>query len=194
MLWQLMMAREVGERVGALQGGRDRGLAGWRAWGAVSGEFERRLAGQESPAVIAPRIESETRRGKDYVRVTISMTASAPDVAQALTAAWWAFRKAASDDTAGWDLPGATAEVRPGESLTAGRSVHKPSFVRRPANQRGDASVQDQLMAGFVLTLAVPLLGLPPRLSGTVSGRSRRLRSSAIQQELTASPADGDLG
>jgi hypothetical protein len=44
---------------------------GWRAWGVVSGEFERRLAGQESPAVITPRIESETRRGRDYVRVTI---------------------------------------------------------------------------------------------------------------------------
>jgi hypothetical protein len=128
MLWQLMMAREVGERVGALQGGRDRGLAGWRAWGAVSGEFERRLAGQESPAVIAPRIESETRRGKDYVRVTISMTASAPDVAQALTAAWWAFRKAASDDTAGWDLPGATADV-PSQMI----------FTERETVSRGDA-------------------------------------------------------
>jgi hypothetical protein len=43
---------------------------GWRAWGAVSGEFERRLAKQESPAVIALHIVSETRRGRDYVRVT----------------------------------------------------------------------------------------------------------------------------
>jgi len=59
--------------------------------------------------VIAPRIEAETRRGRDYVRVTISMTASAPDVAQALTAAWWAFRKAASEDTAGWDMASAVA-------------------------------------------------------------------------------------
>jgi len=91
---------------------------GWRAWGAVSSEFERRLAEQESPALIAPRIESETRRGRDYVRVTISMTASAPDVARALTAAWWAFRKAASDDTAGWDMTSAAAEIRPEEPLT----------------------------------------------------------------------------
>ena len=29
---------------------------GWRAWGAVSGDFERRLAEQESPAVIVPQI------------------------------------------------------------------------------------------------------------------------------------------
>jgi hypothetical protein len=33
---------------------------GLRAWGAVSGGFERRLAAEESPAVTAPRIESET--------------------------------------------------------------------------------------------------------------------------------------
>jgi hypothetical protein len=91
---------------------------GWRGWGPVSGEFERRLAAQESPAVtavIAARIESETRRGRDYVRVTMAITVTAPDVAEALTAAWRAFREAAADDTAGWDMASATAEVRPGE-------------------------------------------------------------------------------
>jgi hypothetical protein len=31
---------------------------GWRAWGAVSGDFERRLARQQSPAVIDAHIES----------------------------------------------------------------------------------------------------------------------------------------
>src|SRR5260370_20125758 len=86
---------------------------GVRAWGAVSGDFERRLAGQESAAVIAPHIESETRRGRDYVRVTVVITVSAPDVAQALTAAWRAFRKAAGDDAAGWDMASATAEIVP---------------------------------------------------------------------------------
>jgi hypothetical protein len=123
---------------------------GWRAWGAVSGEFERRLAEQESPAVIAPRIESEIRRGRDYVRVNISMTASAADVARALTAAWWAFRKAASDDTAGWDMTGAAAEIRPDEPLTwrarvnvvnrvdwAGPRDWATIFTRR-ARSRGD--------------------------------------------------------
>jgi len=91
---------------------------GLRAWGAVSGDFERRLAAEESPGVIDAQIDSEVRRGRDYVRVTISMTASAPDVAQALTAAWRVFRSAAGDDTAGWDLPHATAEVRPEQPLT----------------------------------------------------------------------------
>jgi hypothetical protein len=90
---------------------------GWRDWGAVSGAFERSLVAQESESVIAPRIESESRRGPDYVRVTLSMTVAAADVAQALTAAWWTFRKAAGRDADGWDLTGVTAEVRPRDPL-----------------------------------------------------------------------------
>jgi hypothetical protein len=42
------------------------------------------------------------------------MTVVAPDVAQALTAAWWTFRKAADNDTDGRDIAGASAEVQPG--------------------------------------------------------------------------------
>ena len=41
-----------------------------------------------------PHIEDETGQGRDYVRVTVVMTISAPDIAQALTAAWWVFRRA----------------------------------------------------------------------------------------------------
>ncbi len=115
---------------------------GWRAWGAVSGEFERRLAEQESPAVIAPRIESETGRGRDYVRVTISMTASAPDVARALTAARWAFRKAASNDTAGWDMTSATAEVRPRGTINL--VSKKRPFMRRCSDRSSDRRFSSQ--------------------------------------------------
>jgi hypothetical protein len=86
---------------------------GWRAWGQVSGRFERLLAEQQSAAVADAHIESETRRGRDYVRVTISVAVRAPDVAHALATAWWVFRKAASDDAAGWDMAAATAEVQP---------------------------------------------------------------------------------
>jgi hypothetical protein len=84
-----------------------------RAWGKVSSDFERRLAEHESLAVTDAHIESETRRGRDQVRVTLSITVNAPDVAQALAAAWWVFRKTASADTAGWDMAAATAEIRP---------------------------------------------------------------------------------
>ena len=106
-----MAARQEGTRYSVRLSVPRRG--GWRAWGAASGNFERRLAEQESAAIIAPHIEDETRRGRDYVRVTVVMTIGAPDIAQALTAAWWVFRRAAGSDTAGWDLAGATAEVQP---------------------------------------------------------------------------------
>ncbi len=108
-----------------------------RAWGAVSGDFERRLDGQQSAAVTGPRVESETRRGRDYIRVTISMTVSAPDVAQALVTAWRVFGKAAGDDAAGWDTAGASAEVRPGLPLT--------ETGRRPAvpGERGQSLALD---------------------------------------------------
>jgi hypothetical protein len=93
-------------------------IGGWRAWRAVSGEFERRLAGQASRAVTSARLESESRRGRDYVRVTVLVTVEAADVAQAMAAVWRAFRKAAGDDIAGWDMPAAAAEIRPAEPLT----------------------------------------------------------------------------
>ena len=67
----------------------------------------------QGPAVIDAHVESRTRRGRDYVRVTIALTADSPGVAWALATAWWAFVKADSDDPAGWDMASATAEVRP---------------------------------------------------------------------------------
>jgi hypothetical protein len=112
-----MTARQEGTRYSVRLSVPRRG--GWRAWGAASGNFERRLAEQDSAAIIAPHIEGETRRGRDYVRVTVVMAIGAPDIAQALTAAWWVFRKAAGSDAAGWDMAGATAEVRP-EDLSQG--------------------------------------------------------------------------
>ena len=62
----------------------------------------RRLAAQ-SPAVIDAHIESQSRRGRNYLRETIARTVDASDIARALTAAWSAFVEAAGDDPAGWD-------------------------------------------------------------------------------------------
>ena len=84
---------------------------GWRAWGAVRGTFEHRLAEQGSDVVLAPRIDRELRRGRDYVMATVV----ADDVAEALDLAWWAFREAAGDD-AGWDMAAASAEVQPADT------------------------------------------------------------------------------
>jgi hypothetical protein len=84
----------------------------WRSWGTISGTFERALAEQAGKSVLAPHIESESRRGRDYVRITLAMTVHAADVAEAVAAAWWVFRKAAGS-SGDWDMTGATAEVHP---------------------------------------------------------------------------------
>ena len=72
----------------------------------------RQLAEQESAAA-ALHVDSEIRRSRDYVQhqVVIVATVDAADVAEALDLAWWAFRKAAGEELAGWT--GAAAEVRP---------------------------------------------------------------------------------
>jgi hypothetical protein len=86
-----------------------------RAWGSVAGDFERRLAAQASVTITGPHVEGQTRRGREYVRVTIAMTVTAADPSQALTVAWRAFSRAAGDDIAGWDAGGTSAEVGPEE-------------------------------------------------------------------------------
>lgn len=86
---------------------------GWSALGPVSGDFERALAASASSAVQRPRVDGETRRGRDHVRVTLAMTVASPDVAAALAEAWDAFRDAARDDPRGWDLASAAAEIEP---------------------------------------------------------------------------------
>jgi hypothetical protein len=88
---------------------------GWREWGAAAGRFEQRLAAQASPGVIEPRLESETRRGRDIVRVRISVTVGAADLGQAAVTAWAVFRQAAGDDAAGWGIAAASAEIQPAE-------------------------------------------------------------------------------
>lgn len=87
-----------------------------RAWTAVAADFERWLAEQVSPVVSEARVESETRRGRDSVRVRISVTTRAADVGQAAAIAWDVFRVAAGEDIAAWDIAAASAEVRPSES------------------------------------------------------------------------------
>jgi hypothetical protein len=86
---------------------------GWRAWNAVAAAFEQRLAAQASPVVHEPRLESETRRGSDVVRVRIAMTVRAADPGQAAVIAWDVFKVAVGEDAAMWDLDAASAEIRP---------------------------------------------------------------------------------
>jgi len=111
---------------------------GRREWGMAAGGFERRLAEQESPSVIGPHIESETRRGRDYVRVRVSVMVGAPDLGQAAVTAWGVFREAA-------DTAAASAEIQPEEKarLTArhrpARIMADPASMGVVAGPRGTA-------------------------------------------------------
>jgi hypothetical protein len=86
-------------------------VGGWRSWNAAA--FEQRLAAQASPVVHEPRLESETRRGSDVVRVRIAMTVRAADPGQAAVIAWDVLKVAVGEDAAMWNLDGASAEIRP---------------------------------------------------------------------------------
>jgi hypothetical protein len=86
---------------------------GWRSWLAASGDFERGLEALASKTVLAPHVDAETRRGRDYVRVTLAMTIVAGDVAEALDSGWRAFLQASGGDVQDWDMTSASAEVVP---------------------------------------------------------------------------------
>jgi hypothetical protein len=88
-------------------------LGGLRAWGLAEPDFQRRLAIQDRARITDPGIEGQSRRGRDFLRVTIKMTVTAADVGQALVIAWRAFRRAAGEDLDGWDLATVSAEVWP---------------------------------------------------------------------------------
>ncbi len=100
--------------------------SGWRAWNAAAGGFEERLAAQVDPPVLDAQIDSETRQGQDYVRVRVTVTVQAADVADAVAAAWDVFRGAAGQ-IGGWDLAAASVQARPaGPSLvTPERRRHR---------------------------------------------------------------------
>jgi hypothetical protein len=61
--------------------------SGSRGWGPTSDGFERALAVQTGSSVIQPRINADTRRGLDHVRIMLAMTVATDDVADALAAA-----------------------------------------------------------------------------------------------------------
>ena len=68
--------------------------------------------------------------------MTIALTVLSTDVADALTIAWDAFRGAARDDLAGWEVAAAAAEVTPEPPLIRA-SCHTPRCS--PPSVRGQA-------------------------------------------------------
>ncbi len=86
-------------------------IGGERGWSAAATTFQQGLAAQASLLVTERQIEFVTRQRRDYVRV--SVTVEAAHVAEAAVITWAVLQQAAGSDTAGWDMAGASAEIRP---------------------------------------------------------------------------------
>ena len=93
-------------------------ISGTRGLSIAAAAFERGLAAQDSLLVTERRIELVTRQGRDYLRVSVAVEAA--HVAEAAVVAWAVLQQAAGEDPAGWDMVGASAEIRPVEA----RSPH----------------------------------------------------------------------
>lgn len=104
-------------------------LSGTRGWSAAAAAFEQGLAAQASLLVTDRQIELVTRQRRDYVRV--SVTVEAAHVAEAAVVVWALLQQAAGEDTAGWDLAGASAEIRPAQDARL-RQAQNSLGLRRP--------------------------------------------------------------
>ena len=86
-------------------------ISGAPGWSAAATAFQQGLAAQASLLVTERQIEFVTRQRRDYVRV--SVTVEAAHIAEAAVITWAVLQQAAGEDTAGWDMAGASAEIRP---------------------------------------------------------------------------------
>jgi hypothetical protein len=86
-------------------------ISGTRAWNDAVTAFQENLEAQASLLVTERKIEFLTRERRDYVRV--SVTVEAAHAAEAAVIAWAVLQQVAGEDTEGWDMAGASAEIRP---------------------------------------------------------------------------------
>ena len=89
-------------------------LSGTRGWRPAAAAFEQGLAAQTSLLVTERQIELVTRQGRDYVRVSVMVEAG--HVAEAAVVAWTVLQQAMGEDADGWDMAGASAEIRPAQN------------------------------------------------------------------------------
>jgi hypothetical protein len=86
-------------------------ISGTSEWSTAAKAFQQGLAAQPSLLVTERRIEFLTRQRRDYIR--ISVTVEAAHVAEAAVITWSVLQQAIGEDAAGWDMSGASAEIRP---------------------------------------------------------------------------------
>ena len=85
--------------------------SGTSEWSAAATAFQQGLAAQPSLLVTERQIEFLTRQRRDYVR--ISVTVEAAHAAEAAVITWAVLQQAMGEDSAGWDMAAASAEIRP---------------------------------------------------------------------------------
>jgi uncharacterized protein YdhG (YjbR/CyaY superfamily) len=107
-------------------------ISGTRGWRAAATAFEQGLAAQDSLLVTDRQIELVTRQRRDYVR--ISVTVEAVHVAEAAVVAWAVLQQAVGEDSAGWDMAAASAEIQPVKSA---RLPTTPADATRPWRRAG---------------------------------------------------------
>ena len=86
-------------------------ISGTNEWSAAATALQQGLAEQASLLVTERQIEFVTRQRRDYVR--ISATVEAAHAAEAAVIMWAVLLQAAGEDSAGWDMAAASAEIRP---------------------------------------------------------------------------------
>jgi hypothetical protein len=89
-------------------------ISGTSEWRAAATAFQEGLAAQPSLLVTQRQIEFLTRQRRDYVRV--SVTVEAAHMAEAAVITWAVLQQAMGEDSAGWDLAEASAEIKPAGS------------------------------------------------------------------------------
>jgi DNA replicative helicase MCM subunit Mcm2 (Cdc46/Mcm family) len=86
-------------------------ISGTNEWSAAVKALQQGLADHSSLLVTERQIEFVTRQRQDYVR--ISATVEAAHVAEAAVIMWAVLQQAMGEDTTGWDVAAASAEIRP---------------------------------------------------------------------------------
>jgi hypothetical protein len=109
--------------------------SGGSAWHWAAANFEERLADQVIAPVLSADLVAEVRRGRDGLRLRISVIVRAAHVADAVSAAWDVLE--AASDVGGFDLAGATTEAGPAPlKLASYRAPGDPGRRRRSRRAR----------------------------------------------------------
>lgn len=157
---------------------------GWREWATHRNSFEEALTARQDPPAVAAELESQTRRGRNYAKAGITATVDTTNIADAVAIAWDPFRQVAAEDLGGWDLAGATAEVRPEAPVSPGADVAALVHLG-PGHQLQDTGASQRHMGAPVADGIRPSRHVLDKLGD---------RPGDVQARTSARPARQDAG